>query len=492
MIASLCTRNMWRAHVSDRRTVEEMYNCLVQKGVLREEPGQRLMVQACTKLANSIKVRESSSGKKGAEPPLAKGSGGKGTFANSGGYSGITSSYARLETCRALAQSLWRAGSHFLRRASPDTVTRDIKVHWPENLGVDKRTGLYLWGDVGIGKTLVMDLFELSEIPHVSKRRVHLHSFMCDLVKRLQKAETELRDHRLRPMDTVVNDILQESPILCLDEFQTIDVTHASLLAGFFSIALPRGLILFATSNRPPQDLTSISDSFARCVPLLWYYCDIVHCENIRDYRENASTGHHDAIFLHPNTIEAAAQLVRRVERGISGSRTWVKGETIWLYGRELVVPYHCGGIALFDFRDICGALGPPDFQCLAKTFHTVIITNIPQISRLNRNAAQQFVILVDELYQFNVKLLFTSEVPWGQLLRDGLGESPSVADSCYSEGEDERSGYAAYYGFRNEEELLSFNRIASRLKEMGCRHYLLRDHNHFVVLDYNFAALLE
>nr|CCC93921.1 putative ATPase [Trypanosoma congolense IL3000] len=484
MRISLVSCNAWRAHVSDKRNVCDMYNCLVHKGVLKDEPGQRLMVQACTRLADSVKKHKAQCVEGGWHSSWVQ-------KERSGRWSTTLYNCFNRYGGTAWMGSLKRMGTGVIRYAFHDATTRDVGICWPENIGVEKKTGLYLWGDVGIGKTLVMDLFELSEDLPLNKRRDHLHSFMCDLVLRLQRAEAVGAKGPLSPIDFVVTDILDESPILCLDEVQTIDVTHASLLNAFLSRALPRGLVLFATSNRPPQDLTSISDSFARCVPLLWHYCDVVHCDNIRDYRENASPSHHGSLFLHPNTVENAAELVRRVERGFVGSPMWVKGATIWLYGRELTVPYHCGGVALFDFCDICRGLGPPDFQCIAKTFHTIIITNIPNISGLDRNAAQQFVILVDELYQFNVKLLFTSEGPWDRLLRSEVGNPMNTFDDCYTEGVDERSVHEAHHTFRNKEELLSFGRIESRLKEMGCRHYLLRDHKHFVISDYSFTALV-
>ncbi|KEG14273.1 ATPase [Trypanosoma grayi] len=432
------------------------------------------MAHACTPLLeyiSSLKKEKNDLTTSGLSPPTA-----------------VTSAVGRV-----VRDGLWRMQSTVLRHAFPDRTTRDVAIGWPENVGVDQKSGMYLWGSVGIGKTVIMDLFELCDTPGFTKRRAHLHSFMSDIVLRLRRAEKEMgRKACVSPIDRVVDDVLCESPILCLDEFQTFDVTHASLLAAFFSRAMPRGLIVFTTSNRPPQELTRISTAFERFVPVLWHHCEVMHCNGTKDHRENASSSHHEHLFLYPNTKENAKRLLHRVERGFTQSCTWVEGATIWLYGRELIVPFHCVGVALFDFSDICGPLGPPDFQCIAKSFHTIILTNVPQIGVVSKNAAQQFIILVDELYQHNVKLLFTSEVPWERLLDNGTVLDGSSANLCYSEGEDERSGYSAQYSFRNAEEVLSFDRIASRLKEMGCRHYVLRDHSQFLISDYNLAALLE
>ncbi|KAG8346763.1 putative ATPase [Trypanosoma vivax] len=471
-----------------------MYESLIQKGILRDDPGQREMLEACGPLMRHIEaLRRQNNTSELPAVPLRNGTphtGGKGSNKSS---SFMDSLHSVTSACGATIRGFLSRGLEAMRRAVPNYWARDVVVRWPENIGTAKRTGLYLWGDVGVGKTLVMDLFELCETPHFSKRRTHLHFFMCDLIARLQRAESHMRHHSVAPMDIVVNDMLRESPILCLDEFQTLDVAHASLLAAFFSRALPRGLILFTTSNRPPQSLTLISSAFEVCVPLLWRYCDVVQCHSIRDYRENASKSHHERLFLYPNTKDNAKRLIKRVESGVIGDCTWVKDATIWLCGRELIVPFHCGGVALLDFSTICGALGPPDFHCIAKTLHTVVITNIPRINGLDRNAAQQFVIMIDELYQYNVKLLFTSEVRWDNLLDSRASVNATSAElDYYSEGEDERSGNSACSNFRNAEEVLSFSRIASRLKEMGCQHYILRDHRHYVIRDYNLMALLE
>ncbi|RNF25778.1 putative ATPase [Trypanosoma conorhini] len=473
MQRSLVACNTWRLHVSSRQTVTEMYDALVQKGTLRHDAKQREMAQACTPLLNYI---------------------------HSLGTAGLATSgpaspgHTAVRLTDAINEKLRRVRSWARRRAFSDRVTQDLALHWPENMGVERKTGIYMWGSVGIGKTVILDLFELSETPGWRKRRAHLHSFMSDIVIRLHRAEAAApRNRKLSPINCVVEEVLRESPILCLDEFQTFDVTHAALLAAFFSRALPRGLILFTTSNRPPHELTHISAAFEHFLPLLCCHCDVVHCGGIKDYRESASRSCHDVVFLYPNTKDNAKRLIQRVERGFTGSWAWEQGSTIWLYGRELVVPFHCGGVALFDFAHICGLLGPPDFQCIAESFHTVVILNVPHIAAVSKNAAQQFVVLVDELYQHNVKLLFTSEVPWERLVdaTTAVGGG-SGADLCYSEGEDERSGYNAHYEFRNAEEVLSFHRISSRLKEMGCKHYLLRDHSQFFISDYNLAVLVE
>ncbi|EPY37094.1 hypothetical protein STCU_00203 [Strigomonas culicis] len=401
-------------------------------------------------------------------------------------------------------------------RLFPDRATKDVGFMHAENVGMLEKRGLYIWGSVGIGKTMVLDLFHLCETKLV-KRRAHLHSFMTDVAERLVRAEarlrvlkqaarteTELRHWKsIRPIDVVVSDVLAESPVLCFDEFQTFDVAHGALLAAFFTAAFEKGLYLMTTSNRAPEDLCLVSSAFTSFLPILNNYCHVMHCDAIRDYRiRPAAELQHERVFLYPSNKTAAKRLVRRVEGAmLPGTATpvWAKDGALSHHGRSLIVPYQCGGVAIFDFADICGKnqdLASSDYQLIARSFHTLIITNVPQIGTADRNTAHQFIVLLDEMYQHNVKLLLTLKVPWDHLMETknyftGV-EALESSDAYYSEGEDDRSGYTASYDFKTEEEIVSFSRIRSRLHEMGSETYLLRDHTHFVVCDFNFSALFQ
>ncbi|KAG5489856.1 hypothetical protein GH5_00739 [Leishmania sp. Ghana 2012 LV757] len=516
-----CRWNAWSSHLSPKRTVVEAYEQLTRKGVIKADARQRHMSEACTPVLHYIHrcYADESAGK--VTPytrPYASASGGTGH---------------RMQTLRSLRRSIWAAMATLARRAFPDSVTRSLGLLEAENVGVVEKRGLYLWGDVGIGKTMILDLFDLCITPY-AKRRSHLHSFMNELEERLFRAERALTLRRLsavspkeqrelravRPINVVVQEVLHETPILCFDEFQTFDVAHAALLASFFTEAFREGLFLITTSNRPPEELCRVSESFSAFVPVLRQHCNIVHCTDICDYRmKEAAERYHQLFFLHPNTKANVERLLRRVEHALrarGGDLVWVKEDTLWHHGRSVVIPLRCRGCAVFDFTNICGTregFSSPDIQLIALQFHTVIVTNVPQMGNVSANASHQFVVLVDEMYQNNVKLLFTSSVPWSCLMdltystrgvqalaEEGtVGGGGGASDSSggilgaevYSEGEDDRSGYTAHYSFRNEEELLSFARIRSRLNEMGSASYLLRDHRHFVVTDIDFSALL-
>ncbi|KPI89381.1 putative ATPase [Leptomonas seymouri] len=507
---------MWASHISTKRTVAEAYEQLARRGVIEHDDRQKRMAEACTPFLHFI------------EQSCADGVADK-----HHGRGWLQPINAAPSFVRAMLTK--QAGRFF-----PDSVTRALGLLEAENLGVVQKRGLYLWGDVGVGKTMMLDLFDLCPTPY-PKRRCHLHAFMSELEQRLFRAEIELTARRrsaglpaerralcaIRPIDVVVQEVLQQTPILCFDEFQTFDVAHAALLAAFFTTAFRKGLFLLTTSNRCPEDLCHISSSFNAFLPVLHQYCSVVHCGGIRDYRLNDMREcRHQQVFLHPNSRENMERLVRRVEHGYRGANgssghspvEWIREDMLWHHGRGVVIPVRCGGCAMFDFTDICSAregFSSTDMQLIASEFHTVIVTNVPHIGRGNHNASHQFIVLVDELYQNNVKLLFTSVVPWNHLMDptyaerdahaigDGAegnplsGASSSIDSSgdyseYYSEGEDDRSGYKAHYNFHNEEEVMSFARIRSRLNEMGSAAYLLRDHRQFVVSDFDFTAFVD
>ncbi|CCW63203.1 unnamed protein product [Phytomonas sp. EM1] len=497
MNLSFPRRSAWSSHVSGKKTVTELYDQLVRKGIISFDPGQRTITESCEPLISLINRY-----KDGPSLPPAQ-----------------LSSSAHHHSLVA-AKHLWYVIKRFASKATyllvPNARNRSLEVSHPVCLGALEKRGLYIWGSVGIGKTMVLDLFDMCDLP-LPKRRSHLHSFITDISNRLVKAELDLRQRRLAaqspsdkarlahvyPMDLVVDDVLRESPILCFDEFQTFDVAHAAILASFFRNAFAKGIFFITTSNRSPEDICKVSSSFTQFLPMLRAYCHIFHAENIKDYRYKPVKEHHHAnVFLYPNTKANAEQMLQRLNRGLKtshGGPQWMEDYTLWHHSRCMVIPYYANGVAVLDFQDVCGGrqgLSPVDFENLAHHAHTVFITNVPRISTANRNAAHQFIVLVDELYQHNVKLLFTSEVPWYQLLEpeghftgaNALG--PSI--NYYSEGEDDRSGYTAVYSFQNEEEFISFTRIKSRLHEMGCKSYLLRQHERFVVSDFDFNSLME
>lgn len=482
--------NPWAVHVSKRKNVVEMIDQLVAKGVLQKDPRQRDMAEMCTPLLKA--VQEAAAGRAtgvAAQEPIGD---------------------WRTQTLKRARQFFSVLASKYKAQLL-DKKTTAIDVQWPENVGVAPSisSGLYIWGDVGIGKTMVLDLFEMCPTPQFAKRRVHLHSFMTMLSDRLHSVERAQRAAKhasspsmmRRPIDVVVDEIVGETPILCFDEFQTFDVAHAALLAEFFSLAFQRGIFLMTTSNRPPHELFHLSSTFGSFLHVLYQHCNVVHCGGIQDYRCAAALrgAYHNLMFLSPASDENEKTLLSRVQRALPDGSSWSYGIEMPLYGRVAIVPRVCGGVAVFDFPHICGKgqmLGPQDFQLFAKSFHTVVILNVPQIGVVSKNAAKQFIVLVDELYQYKVKLLFTSSVQWERLFDlvdvvSGKAAEP-LAEDAYTQGADERT-FGDYLDTAcSEEELLSFARVKSRLYEMGSQQYLHSHHVDFHVDDFDVSALLS
>lgn len=475
--------NPWSAHISGQRTVVEMIDQLVAKKVIQPDPKQRAMADLCSPLLEAVEQHQSL--KEIRDRRLLE----------------EANKNAVLRRAKLLFQAMAK------RWKAIDRISRAVDVQWPEVLAPNEpSSGLYIWGDVGIGKTMVLDLFELCPTPsYLGKRRTHIHSFMTSISNRLVDVEREVaegkrpRDLR-RPIEIVVDKIVQETPILCFDEFQTFDVAHAALLSTFFTLALEKGIFLMTTSNRPPQELFHLSSTFGGFLPLLFRHCNVVHCTGITDYRRVAAAqgSCHDYVFLYPNNQHTAEQLMQRVFRALPQGAAWVEGAALHLYGRSTIIPRSCGGVAVFQFSEICGKeqmLGPQDFQLLAKTFHTIVVLNVPQIGSVSKNAAKQFIIMVDELYQYRVKLLLTSSCRWERLMEnDGLASAVDTDFTAYSDGADERSGstYEAASSLLSNEEVLSFGRVASRLQEMGSQSYLLADHVDFTITDFNMTKLME
>lgn len=433
-------------------TIVEAYDSLVRKGIIDESKTQRDMAQECMNIYQSKRVQ-------------------------------ITN----INLVQPLPYSVF---AKQLKGVGPymGDGSKNLNTHCQ---------GVYLYGGVGVGKTMIMDLFELTTTEE-PKRRVHLHSFMSFLQKELHKETTSQRSlqphERTTPMENVARRIVQETPILCFDEFQTFDVSHAALLASFFTYAFQFGVFLVATSNKEPSQLMNLSSSFDAFVPMLYHHCAVIELSG-SDHRNRSLNRCDKAVYRHPNTEENSEALYKMVAAGFGNPPEWRSGYTgVSSFGRELVSPMFTDGVVMYRFSNLCteaAMFGPTDFQLIARTFHTVILLDVPQIGAVSKNAAKQFIILVDELYQHNVKLCMTTSVPWKNMF-EANDENPDERD-YYTHGEDERTAFISETTgtFRSNEEILSFERIASRLNEMATMEYLLAPHTEFVVSDFNFEALI-
>ncbi len=284
--------------------------------------------------------------------------------------------------------------------------------------------GLYLWGGVGRGKSMLMDLF-FAHATTSPRRRVHFHEFMLEIHAAIHAHRQVSGDD---PIPVVAAQVAAEARLLCFDELQVRDVADAAIVGRLFTALFAAGSTIVATSNRPPEDLYKDGLNRALFLPfidLLRERMEIVGLNGAVDYRLDRLGG--APTWYVPNgpaaTAALSAAFFRLTDFPVE-DRVRVPTATIAVPGgRTLFVPKAVKGVAVFSFTRLCrAALGAADYLAIARKFHTVILVGIPVMGPENRNEAARFVTLIDELYEHKVKLLAAADADPAALYPAGDG----------------------------------------------------------------------
>ena len=278
--------------------------------------------------------------------------------------------------------------------------------------------GLYLVGEVGRGKSMLMDLF-YEQAAVKRKSRIHFHAFMQDMHAR---SFAWKQRHQGDPIPELADEIARDSALLCFDEFQIIDIADAVILARLFEALFAREVVIVATSNTLPDDLfrgRPGRDALLPFIALLKQRLDVLVLDGQRDFRRQRPRGL--PTWYVPADGRADAALDRAFADLAAGAVA--KAERLTVQGRTLRVPLAADGVARFDFTALCGqALGAGDYLALATHYRTLVLDGVPRLGPDNYDLARRFITLVDALYEHRVKLLASADAPPDQLYQRGEG----------------------------------------------------------------------
>ena len=309
--------------------------------------------------------------------------------------------------------------------------------------------GLYIWGPVGRGKSMLMDLF-FADAPVARKRRVHFHEFMLEVQARLHRRREELAAKGAPPeSDTIVpiaKEIAAETRLLCFDEFQVTNIADAMILGRLFETLFEEGITVIATSNRTPDDLYKTGlqrDRFLPFIELVKQRLEVLELGGAQDYRMGRLR--ELDLYLTPLGAWATKKLdeaFRALSNGSDGEPRVLRTQ-----GRDVEVPRSAPGVAMAHFMDWCARpMGAADFLCIADNFHTVIVAEIPRMGPDSQDKAVRFVTMIDTFYEKKVKFICSAAASPAGLYPEGDGS-------------------------------FEFQRTVSRLMEMQSPEYLNLEH---------------
>jgi len=321
---------------------------------------------------------------------------------------------------------------------------------WRERLGLTRRRemeapqGLFIFGPVGRGKSMLMDLF-FATAPIEEKRRVHFHAFMIEVQETLHR----WRQKKAKQDDVIgalADKIAGEATLLCFDEFHVTNIADAMILGRLFEALFERGVVVVATSNWEPDELYKDGlqrDRFLPFIALIKEKLDVLELDAARDYRLQCIK---DLRAYHHPLGDLAARNMREAFHRLTGGAE-PRPDSLIVQERRLTVARQAEGVAWFDFEELCARpLGAADYLAIATHFNTVLIDGVPRLSPDLRDQARRFVNLIDALYEHRTTTIIAAEVAPERLYPAGDGS-------------------------------FEFERTVSRLSEMQSVDYLTRPH---------------
>jgi cell division protein ZapE len=336
---------------------------------------------------------------------------------------------------------------HALKSYEPESGEKG----WRARFGLGRRKdmptppqGLYMYGDVGRGKSMLTDLF-FGGAPVVAKRRVHFHEFMREVHDRLKSIREQKLDQKEDAITVLAEQLSTEAWLLCFDEFQVTNIADAMILGRLFDILFEKGVVVVATSNRVPDDLYKNGlqrDRFLPFIDMIKTKLDVMELASPTDYRLGREGG--EQTYFYPLDMDARDQLHGQFEEMTQGQS---KADYVTIKSRRIDIPKVYARIAYFTFADLClKPYGANVYLELATLYDVIFIEAIPQLSPRNRNEAERFVHLIDALYEHKVKLICSAA---------------ALPQNLYLEGDG----------------AFEFQRTVSRLMEMQSEDYLGAEH---------------
>lgn len=363
--------------------------------------------------------------------------------------------------------------------------------------------GLYMYGDVGSGKTMLMDLFFDTLPPNIThKTRIHFHNFMQDVHKQLHKMKSQ-HGSGIDCIPFVAAEIAEKASVLCFDEFQCTDVADAMILRRLIESLMAHGTVLVTTSNRHPTELYKNGvqrESFVPCINLLLDHLHVLNLDSTTDYRKIPRPP--SGVYHHPldATAERHAEHWFKFLGDIENDPPHRETQHVW--GREIEVPRASGKVCWFTFDQLIGsATGAADYLELAQHYQAFIVTGVPAMNYRSRDLARRFITFLDAIYESRAKLVLTTEVPLTHLFMAktevseivdkaaDAGDSQSKKIKEIKEGDGVDDAMRSLMDdlglnmdtlkksnmFTGDEEAFAFARALSRLTEMGSQEWVER-----------------